>query len=366
MNVSRCPFEKEYAEGSGYYGSVYLEKMRFLGSLTENPNQEKNTDHGQEMEESEGLEIYDPTQDPNDHQKHEEMTKINNANWFWNFIGCANKETNLFYSQEADGIFGIMSMYESFDYRRAIERTATAEKKAARNLAMQVDKSTQKIIDKEVSEMVHKKNSVDLNTFYEDDTTPSIMNNLLVQNKVRERKFSICLGYETGYLNFDGWNARTLRILNYFDIKSGLEQKEKAEEGRILMARKNPSRTNSWAKGEMTQEWNETREMDRVRQLKMKTKAHADFDRIVEELSEKTDEKSNEKNDEESSSNSENQEYPLLEMNNVEDNAIKVLEELSGEHIIRDRIQHIKIPRPHPYSFIYSGKTKKISKNRSN
>ena len=37
VNQSTCNFKQEYAEGSGYYGKMMLEKIRFSGSLTVDP-----------------------------------------------------------------------------------------------------------------------------------------------------------------------------------------------------------------------------------------------------------------------------------------------------------------------------------------
>lgn len=346
MSRSTCPFEKEYAEGSGYYGNVYLEKMRFLGSLGEDVDGSAQSTGEQETDDTEGFEIYDPNQDPKDTQKNEEMTKIANANWFWNFIGCADRETNLFYTQEADGIFGIMSMYESFDYKRAIESAALARRKSGRVMSATTENSEEKIVDEEVSQLVQEKKSAKRGSFYTNNDTPSIMNNLLVQGKVRQRRFAICLGYQKGYLNFDGWNSRTLRIMNYLDIKATLNGTDKSEEARVLLAK-------SADNGRPSHEWSERRETSEIRQLRQKGRSRIDFDRLLADLSEEIlAEDSEELSSSEESAEPKN---PFLEMNNVENRAIKLLEELSGEHIVRDQIQHIKIPRPRSYSFIYTG-----------
>lgn len=358
---SFCSFTKEYAEGSGYYGSVFLEKMRFLGSLSEDPEGDGDFAHESEGGDSEGFEIYDPTRDPEEQRGREEMEQIAGANWFWNFVGCADRETNLFFTQKADGIFGIMSLFERFDYRRAVGSGGAAPGKKAHRMGQAGEASAAKQVREELAQIVREKAGLDRRGFYEEDTAPSVMNNLLVQGLVKDRKFSICLGYEKGFLNFDGWNARTLRILNFEQIRAKLGDSRGSEEARALLAElagvPGPGKPPSGARARSLAA--KARLLRRRTRAAVQRKLEKEPEEVIgedfEELEELSSESSEASEFSTKTGESEREAQSLLEMNGVEDKAIKVLEELSGVRIVRDRIQHIRIPAPSPFEFIYTG-----------
>jgi hypothetical protein len=268
-------------------------------------------------------------------------------------LGCAQKETNLFYSQKADGILGVMSLYESLDYAKVFEEDEeTKHGSQVRRIEEKEDQNVKAIIDDELSHIIKEKDGTKNVNHYTDEHVPSILNDLYVQKKIKNRKFAICLGYKKGFLNFNGWNSRTLRILNYDEIENKLNDKYKtSEESRVLYRslleiskRKEPKSPTK------RQEWNETIRTPNSKQTrKLKQKLNHNLHRLVEEIfidKEKTLEETGE----------DTQMNPLFKMNKVEEKAIKVLEELLGASIISDKIQHIRIPLISRYQFLYTGK----------
>ena len=307
-----------------------------------------------ETSESEGLEIYDPMRD--DHQEEEDKKKIEiqNANWFWHFLGCAQRETNLFYSQNADGIFGIMSLYENFDYLKRIEEQE-GKKKSERRAHEINRKIVKEVIDDELKNIVRDKSKERGFSHYSNEHVPSILNDLLVQKKIKKRKFAICLGYNKGFLNFNGWNSRTLRILNYKQIENKLIEKYQTSEDTRLLMRNLREINKSNAKTKQKKfEWSEKfQSIENVQEKNeqnlrknIKKKLDENLRKLVEEISEES---------ESEDAAEDNEPNPLLKMNKVEEKAIQVLEELSGAEIISDKIQHIHIPPLSRFQFLYTG-----------
>ena len=112
LEHSECSFSQTYGGDSEYSGSVYFEKMRFLSPI------KGESDSSSRILGEEELEIYDPSQDEETEEKNQIIEDIREGNWFWHFVGCATKETNQLFDQKADGVLGIMSLYEAFKYSK--------------------------------------------------------------------------------------------------------------------------------------------------------------------------------------------------------------------------------------------------------
>ena len=251
-------------EGSGYSGLVFLEKMRFLHDITESDSESEtdtetkkneannikistdniNDDISESENEQSSLEqarddpfgIYDPSMDPPSAADIQvtETIEAKKANWFWHFMGCAERETNLFYTQKADGILGVMSSYEGSEFGVMSNRDNLNKDIVNNNVRNNLNNNNNIFKDSIVfNELQNIVKDTDMSkTPYHSSNTPSIIGNLYSQGKITSRRFSICLGYNSGFMNFDGWNSRTLRIMNYNQIEGSL-----IHESRVLLRR---------------------------------------------------------------------------------------------------------------------------------
>lgn len=253
-----------------------MEQIRLMGSLSEDP---ENIKSGEEEDHS--------------------------SRWFWNFLGCAKRETNLFYSQQADGIFGVQSGYENFDYRKfpfrgdnngssikAISQRIlnsaeyevndvleteifdeVEQKELEKEDSLENEEESQKSeksrqdesqnenqinsdegsntenqntkLNKKSSEKKEEKEEISenplireftaklddivksetvgsRNEFYKSSVTPSVINNLYAQGEISQRSVALCLGYKKGFMRFEDFNSRSLRILNYKRVEKKL------------------------------------------------------------------------------------------------------------------------------------------------
>ena len=391
LEHSACNFSQTYSGESEYSGSVYFEKMRFL-SQTKNPD----SDGASRILNEEELEIYDPSQDEETEEKNQIIEDIQYGNWFWHFVGCATKETNKLFDQKADGVLGLMSMYESFKYSKqdevkedTVEEDAGGEDAAGTEMTEseglgENEDTTEKEEDKEILTVESENSRRDLDNettrtltdisenqnsrpgharvlanqnnstktarkldtnplknindtltkevkdlamtfhemeahgrdYYESDQAPSLLSDLLAQGLVKDRKFSLCLGYSGGFFKIGSWNERSLRIMNFKHIENELIKYTGA--GSPFRRLSTPAH----------QGISSYLEKDKRMFANFQNGRRHRQETVLGENDYESDLRDQEEID---------------KIQEVEDNAIQAMEGLAGVEIIRDRIQHIAL-----------------------
>lgn len=364
LKKSFCNFEENYGESGAYKGTLYFEKMRFL-----NDSETKESQPERILSEDE-MEIYDPSQDEETEEENNLISDIQTGNWFWHFVGCASEELGALYEQKADGVLGLLSQYEPFDYDKALkpsslpvsvteaddfddrddesesdsEEIATAESGDDwRILDGDAFEALTKKIKSELSMWVKsfRKMEIEKREYYETDKVPSLINNLYSQKLLEERKFSLCLGYSSGFLNMGYWNDRPLRIMNYRHIENELKKSTGAGEDRRILKSKNEHKIKSPRKLNL-------KDLELIRKKENQFFANFYKNKRNLEIVNETDGEIHYNEDQEKIAEME-------AIQKIEDTAIKTMEELARVPIIHDKIQHIQLFWDKD-SFNYKGK----------